>query len=311
MKTIIHTKARTGTNKTSFTNPVFGYYDEIKNYYSVAGPDYAAWSKKFNMHFGYCSSFTGIFNLENMLDNMNSIVAGHLHINKHECCSIADLGCGMGTTARYIAGKFPDAKVTGVSIVDYQVEQGSLFTRQAGLAERVLHVKENFEDLSFADESFEYAYALESACHAGGHDKELFIHELARILKQGGRFVIADGFLKKESDQLPMMAKKIYKKLIACWALPGFATIADFTRTLNQYGLEAQVKEISWRIAPSVMHVPRVVLQFLWNELKQHKTLRMKKERWNNVMGPLLGMLFGLYRNCFGYYIISGKKIKS
>jgi hypothetical protein len=34
----------------------------------------------------------------------------------------------------------------------------------------------------------------------------------------------------------------------------------------------------------------------------------MKKERWHNVYAPLLGMLVGLFRKKFGYYLITGEK---
>ena len=71
---------------------------------------------------------------------------------------------------------------------------------------------------------------------------------------------------------------------------------------------DIKVEEISLRIAPSVAYVPYTCIKFFIKELWKNKSLRMKKERWNNVYGPLLGMILGLYRKHFGYYIISGKK---
>jgi len=284
------------------------FYNTIKDYYNIAGPDYEAWSKNFNMHFGYCKKFTDIFSLEKMLYRMNDEVLEQLAIPADKPIKIVDLGCGVGTVARYTAAQYPHTKITGVTIVDFQLDKGNELIRKEGLTEKVTLVKDNFEGSHFAAESFDRAYALESACHASGSNKELVIKEMARILKTGGRFCIADGFLKHDK-QLPWLFNKIYQKIIACWALPCFGNLNEFVAALEKHGLkEIKVEEISLRIAPSVAYVPYTCVKFFIKELWKNKSLRMKKERWNNVYGPLLGMVLGLYRKHFGYYIISGVK---
>ncbi|MGC4102779.1 methyltransferase domain-containing protein [Ferruginibacter sp.] len=283
-------------------------YNPIKDYYNIAGPDYEAWSRDFNMHFGYCSRFTDIFSLEKMLYRMNDEVLKRLEIPSTKPTTIIDLGCGVGTVARYTAKKYPLAKLTGVTIVDYQLAKGNELIEKDQLQDKVNLVKDNFENISFADETFDRAYALESACHASGANKELVIKEMARILKTGGRFCIADGFLKHDK-KLPWLFRKLNKKITDCWALPCFGNIDGFTATLAKYGLkDIEVKEISLRIAPSVAYVPYTCFKFFLKELWKTKTLRLKKERWNNVIAPVLGMILGLYRRHFGYYIITGKK---
>jgi hypothetical protein len=62
------------------------------------------------------------------------------------------------------------------------------------------------------------------------------------------------------------------------------------------------------RIAPSVAYVPWTCVKFFAKEIWRTKTIRLKKERWNNIKAPLLGMILGLFRKHFGYYIISGVK---
>ena len=283
-------------------------YNTIKDYYNIAGPDYEAWSKDFNMHFGYCKKFTDIFNLEKMLYRMNDEVLASLQIETGKESTIVDLGCGVGTVARYAAKKYPFAKITGVTIVDYQINKGRELISKDNLTEKVTLGKDNFENISFNDESFDKAYAIESACHASGSNKELFIAQMARILKTGGKFCIADGFLKHDK-KLPWLFNKIYKKIINCWALPCFGNINEFTAALKKHGLQnIEVKEISLQIAPSVAYVPYTCIKFFIKELWKNKTIKLKKERWNNVYAPLLGMILGLHRKHFGYYIISGVK---
>ena len=285
-----------------------GTYSDIENYYAVAGPDYEAWSPDFNMHFGYARKWTDIFSLEKMLVSMNETVIDRLGIDPHKNTLIADLGCGVGAVTAYTANRYPAATIKGITIVDYQIQKGNEMLVEKGLDNRAELLNENFERLSFEDEMFDHSYALESACHSSGSSKALFRRELARTLKTGGTFCIADGFLKQGNDR-PWLFDKIYKKILACWALPCFGNLDEFVAGLRENGLqEIRVEEISMNIAPSVMHVPRVCIKFLLSELWKNKSLHLKKERWNNVYGPLLGMVLGLFRKHFGYYIISGKK---
>ncbi|HKZ65350.1 MAG TPA: class I SAM-dependent methyltransferase [Chitinophagaceae bacterium] len=283
-------------------------YKPITDYYDIAGPDYEAWSKNFNMHFGYCTSFFNIFSLETMLNNMNKEVLSHLKIDRNKKTLIADLGCGVGTVSRYAARHFPLASITGITISDYQIDKGNLLNNQEDLLDQVLIIKDNFENLHMESQIFTHAYALESCCHARGAGKPFFISEMARVLKSDGRFCIADGFLKHDRKQ-PRLFSFIYKKILKYWALPCFGNINELEKTLEQHGfVNVTVKEISLRIAPSVAYVPWTCFKFFTKEIVKNKSLRMKKERWYNVYGPVLGMILGLYRSHFGYYIISGEK---
>jgi MPBQ/MSBQ methyltransferase len=285
-----------------------GDYTGIKQYYDVAGPDYEMWSRNFNMHFGYVKSFSNIFSLEKMLVNMNNEVLERLQIDTAQKAIIADLGCGVGTVARHAAVTYPAATITGITIVDYQIEKGRSLIKKDKLDDRVSIIKENFERLHIADNTFTHAYAIESACHANGSGKELFVAEMARVLQSGGRFCIADGFLK-HGNKLPRFFSYLYRKIIRYWALPCFGNVQEFESKLKEYGLKnIIVKEISMRIAPSVAYVPWTCLKFFAHEIWAHKSLRLKKERWHNVYAPVIGMILGLYRKHFGYYIISGNK---
>jgi MPBQ/MSBQ methyltransferase len=280
----------------------------IQDYYTTAGPDYETWSRNFNMHFGYYRKLSNIFSLETMLVNMNDEVMRSLHIPPGKDSHIADLGCGMATVARYIASKNPLAKIKAFTIVDYQVENGERLNKKAGMDNRISMVKGNFEYLPVADNSFTHVYALESACHSSGAAKEPFIEEMVRILRSGGRFCIADGFLKNNNKK-PRFFSWLYKRIVGYWAVPGFASIHDFENKLREQGLtDIKVREISYRIAPSVLYVPLICIKFFFKEIWKNRSLRMKKERWHNVYAPLLGMIMGFYRKHFGYYIISGKK---
>ena len=92
------------------------------------------------------------------------------------------------------------------------------------------------------------------------------------------------------------------------YAFP-ISDVNDFKEQLEKNGLcDIEIKEISLKIAPSVSYVPWTCVKFFVKEILKNRSLRMKRERWHNVYAPVLGMILGLYRKHFGYYIISGRK---
>jgi len=99
--------------------------EQIISYYEGAGPDYYAWSKNYNMHFGYFEKGMNPFSLEPMLERLNWEVLQRLEIESNSAPHIADFGCGLGASLRYFAKQFPQAALKGVTIVPWQVEQGN------------------------------------------------------------------------------------------------------------------------------------------------------------------------------------------
>src|SRR5215813_1441756 len=110
--------------------------DALVRYYSEAGPDYAAWSPSFNMHFGYWAWGLNPFDREAMLERTNGEVVARLDVGSG-ASHVADLGCGLGATARHLTRRYLRARVTGLTIVPWQVEQA----RRLG-SERIDFVEE-------------------------------------------------------------------------------------------------------------------------------------------------------------------------
>ena len=81
----------------------------LEQYYSEAGPDYAAWSREFNMHFGYYRGGANPLQRESMLEQMNVEVLARLHLDDLAEPRLLDLGCGLGATLRSFACRLPRA----------------------------------------------------------------------------------------------------------------------------------------------------------------------------------------------------------
>ena len=283
--------------------------EKIINYYEKAGLDYGAWSKSFNMHFGYFKfGKTYPWQLEKMLNQMNEEVYDRLKIDRKDSPFIFDLGCGLGTTSRFMAHKKTDANFYGITITPWQIEFGRALTKEENLSNRISMIQADYTNIPVKSDIADGAFAIESSCYASGFDKEDFVYEMHRVLKPGGRFVVTDGF-RKTRRPLPGWLNKIYRKNLNGWALTDLAEIDLFVDKLKEAGFKKiKVEDVSWKVAPSFAHIPFITLKFFWNWFWSDNREPLSKERLHNATGPLWGMLMGLARPYFGYYIISGEK---
>ena len=167
----------------------------LEQYYSEAGPDYAAWSREFNMHFGYYRAGASPLNREAMLEQMNAEVLARLELDGIVEPRLLDLGCGLGATLRSVARRLPHSKLLGVTRVPWQVEQACALNGSAGYRDRICVVEADYEDTPLPSSSFDGVYALESSCYAQSSDKRRLLEEAHRLLRPGGRLVVVDGFL--------------------------------------------------------------------------------------------------------------------
>lgn len=259
----------------------------LEEYYSEAGPDYAAWSREFNMHFGFYRWGMNPFDREAMLERMNAEVLDRLRIDPATSSQILDLGCGLGATLRSIAQQRPAARLTGITRVPWQVERARSRNRASADGARIRVMEADYEATPLPSASFDAAYALESACHAHGADKAALLKETHRLLRPGGRLVMVDGFLRTRRG-MNRFHRRIYDKLRECWVIESWGELDRVLAQLESLGFrDVRVEHWQFRVAPSVFHIPWVTLQFLVREVFYGKQA-MTRARWNNVLAPVL-----------------------
>ena len=280
----------------------------LEQYYSEAGPDYAAWSREFNMHFGYYRAGANPLHREPMLEQMNVEVQARLRLDDVAEPRLLDLGCGLGATLRSFARRLPRAHLWGLTRVPWQVEHAQALNNAAGWGERVHVVEGDYENTILPGSSYDGVYALESSCHAHGADKGALLAEAHRLLRPGGRLVVADGFLAGHWLAGPLQ-QRIYRKLCECWVIEELAQLHLFTERLEQLGFrDITVERLQLRVAPSVAHIPWVTLKFLLTDVVFGER-KMTRARWNNVLAPVLLPLVSMPLGPMTYCMITATKL--
>ena len=280
---------------------------DIEHYYQEAGPDYREWSPHFNMHFGFYRTHVNPLNREAMLEQMNKEIFARLGLKDAPASRVLDFGCGMGATLRTGARSFAAHDWQGITIVENQARRARELNFAGGLGGRIGIVVDDFTNSKLPDNSFDFIYAVESICHAPTSDKKSSIRELLRLLKPGGRFVIADGFLINPEKPMGTLTKRLYKAMCEYWALAGMGQLEFVTEGLRQNGAEGlEVEDISWNVAPSVAHVPYVSIRFLLKSWLKGE--RLSRARLGNVLASVFTGFLGLRRDKFRYVMISGEK---
>lgn len=113
---------------------------------------------------------------------------------------VLDVGCGFGGTSRYLARKLgPNSEVTAITLSPKQVERAT----ELAVEQETSNAKFKVEDalaMSFPDNSFDIVWACESGEHMP--DKKKYIEQMMRVLKPGGKFVMAT-WCQRDDREVP------------------------------------------------------------------------------------------------------------
>ncbi len=230
---------RNTITESELKNAVFNYYDRYTKpvYMARWNPDYILFGlfepgecpplgskmvENFSAHKGFVRA------LKRMIE---TIIAP---ANIQSDSVVVDAGCGIGGTALHLA-KTRGCKVTGVNVVELQLEIANEKVNEAGLHELVsFKYADCSHSLPFDDNSVDVVTNFESACHY--IDRPQFLREVYRILKPGIGRIVASDWLHR-SGITDEDYEKFIRPLTNSWAIPSLESEDGYTRMLPQSGL--------------------------------------------------------------------------
>ncbi len=272
----------------------------VVDYYRETADDYLTWSRDGYMHFGLWRRGISPFNRRAMLEAMNDLVFESLRLDAVTPAEVADLGCGIGAVSHYGSRVFPVHRWHAFTICPRQVAIGN--RRFAG--NNVLIRCADFNDLPMENGSLDAAFFLESLCHSSQLQRSL--DEAARVLKPDGRLVVIDGMMRRLPHDTPGYVRRLSRAVETNWALGGFHCVPTFRKASMEAGFDVEsCRELGWQVAPSVAHSPMLVG---WHTLKLIATGRWSSWKRRHMVGCTLGILLGMLRRHFGYYLFSLRK---
>ncbi|MBK7289524.1 MAG: methyltransferase domain-containing protein [Chitinophagaceae bacterium] len=163
---------------------IIEYYKDTENAYK----DSWDLNNSLAIHYGYWDEKVKSFP-ESLL-RMNEVMIETAGIKPTD--KVLDAGCGVGGSSIFMASVL-GCNVTGITLSKRQVQQANENAAKKNVAELVNFKAINYSATDFPDASFDVVWGCESICYAD--DKEKFIKEAYRLLKPGGRLVVADGFV--------------------------------------------------------------------------------------------------------------------
>lgn len=180
--------------------------------------------------------------------------------------SVVDVGCGIGGSSRHIARKY-GCSTSGITLSPYQAKRANELALEQGLKEKCTFQVANAFEMPFDDNTFDLAWSLESGEHMP--DKKVFVNELFRVIKPGGRVIIVtwchrDLISDQQESSLKPKELRLLRRINRAYYLPEWCSRQDYIDLFEKEHNCKDVKVDDWSgfIAPFWKAVIKSSLNF-------------------------------------------------
>jgi cyclopropane fatty-acyl-phospholipid synthase-like methyltransferase len=283
-------------------SPTCTQRDAVVAYYDQTWLDYRLlWlnPRTLSVHFGYSDTTTRSHT--DALLNMNRVLADRASIQPS--ARVLDAGCGVGGSSIWLA-QARGATVVGITPVASQVARARTFAAARKLEKQVTFEQADYASTPFPDKSFDVVWALESLCHAP--DKAAFYREAARVLRPGGRLVLAEYI--RAARPLSAGGERLLHQWLDGWAIPDLDTRAEHLAHVAAAGLTgAQIDDATAYTRPSLRRLYQLTRWLYPLAVTGRATGIRSAVQHGNVIGSLR-QYQALVRNLWFYGILSAAK---
>lgn len=223
----------------SVTNKVEQYYTTTQELYDESMDE----NDHSSIHYGYFDEEHT--SRETAVQNMNRVLANIADITKGD--RVLHCGCGIGGPATWLA-KNRGADVVGININKMQLDEAERLAEKRGVTDKAdFRYDDHTEMATIKDDSIDVVWGLEAICYA--EDKRDFIEEAQRVLHDGGRLVVADGY--RAADHLSVPEKRMMGKWLNGWKVPNLAHVDEFEENLRDCGFaDVEMRCIDENVLP-------------------------------------------------------------
>lgn len=281
---------------TEYHKKIIQYYKDTENAYK----DSWDLNNSLAIHYGYWDKPVKTF--PESLIRMNEVMMMAAGIQSGD--RVLDAGCGVGGSSIFLATML-GCRVTGITLSERQVEMAALNAAKKKMNDIVDFKAMNYSATDFPDASFDVVWGCESICYADS--KEQFIKEAYRLLKPGGRLVVADGFVSDFGNN----NNPIIRQWLDGWQVNYLETPQRFESFMQQAGFS----HIDYRnISKEASHSSHRLYKFyfLANLYLAWKKINFSKpatEMQKKNIAACKYQYKGLKKDLWQYGLITGKKL--
>lgn len=218
--------------------------------------------------------------------------------------NVLELACGKGVNSIYLSSRNPGVTFTGADLSEDNIK---LARKRSKKISQVKFRQGDFHRLPFADASFDAIFEIEGLCHAT--DMPMALHEIARVLKPGGRFLMFDGFRNARFTQADGKLQTVVKLIETSMAIQKGWIIDDWKELAKKENLFCEMtQDLSSAVMPNMLRFQKMAVTYLSNPILHFLLSKLlSKQLIMNSVAALL-MPITLQEKIQGYYYLALRK---